>query len=194
MPVGELERLDELRFRNLLGGAFDHDDVVFRADVNQIEIAFVALLVRRIGDELAIHATDAHRADRSGERNVGNGERGRGAVDRENVGIVLAIRAEQHRDDLRVVKITGGKERPQRPIRHARSERLLFGGTAFAFEIAAGKFSDGRRFFAIIDRERKPILAFLDFGGGDGAGEHHGVAAGDDDGAVGEFGDFAGLD
>ena len=65
---------------------------------------------------------------------------------------------------------------------------------AFAFEIAAGKFADCRRFFAIINRERKPILAFLDLSGGDGAGKHDGVAAGDDDGAVGEFGDFAGFD
>ena len=60
----------------------------------------------RIGDELAIDATDAHRADRAGERNVGNAERRGSAVDRENIGIVLAIRAEQNRDDLRVVKIT----------------------------------------------------------------------------------------
>ena len=64
----------------------------------------------------------------------------------------------------------------------------------FAFEIAAGEFADRGRFFAIIDGERKPILAFLDFGGGDGADEDDGFAAGDDDGAVGELGDFAGFD
>ena len=148
----------------------------------------------RIGDELAIHSPDADRADRPRERNVGNGERGRGAVDRENIGIVLAIGAEQHRDDLGVVKITGRKERAQRPIGHARGERLFFRRTTFAFEIAARKFSDRGRFLAVIDGERKPILALLDCGGGDGADEHHGVAAGDDDGAVGEFGDFAGFD
>ena len=148
----------------------------------------------RVGDELAIDATDAHGADRAGERNVGNAKRGGSAVDRENVGIVLAIRAEQDRDDLRVVKIARREKRPQRPIGHARSERFLFGRTAFAFEIAAGKFSDRRRFLAVIDGEREPILAFLDCSGGDGAGEHHGVAAGDDDRAVGEFGDFAGFD
>ena len=92
-------------------------------------------------------------------------------------GSFCAIGAEQNRDDLRVVKIARGKERPERPIRHARSERFFFGRAAFALEIAAGKFSDRRRFFAIIDREREPILAFLDVGGRDGADEHHGVAA-----------------
>ena len=148
----------------------------------------------RVGDELAVDAADAHRADRAGKRNVGNAERGGGAVDRENIGIILAIGAEQNRDDLRVVKVTRREKRPQRPIGHARGERFLFARAAFAFEIAAGKFSDRRRFFAIIDGEREPILAFLDRGGGDGARQDDGVAAGDDDGAVGELGDFAGFD
>ena len=190
----ELERLDELFFGQFLRGAFDHDDVVFGADVNEIEIALLALGVGRVRDELAIDATDAHRADRTGEWNVGNAERGRGAVDRENIGIVLAIGAEQNRNDLRVVKITRREERPERPIGHARSERFLFGRPAFAFEIAAGKLADRRCFFAVIDGEREPILPLLDLGGGDRADEDHGVAAGDNDGAVGELGDFAGFD
>ena len=194
VAVGEFEGLDELRFRQLQGGAFDHDDVVLGADVNQIEIALGALIVRRVGNELAVDATDADGADRAGERNIGNGERGRGAVDGENIGIVLSIRAQQQGDNLSVVEITRGEERAERAIRHPRGERFLFRGTPFAFEIAAGKSPDRRRFLAIINRERKPILAFLDFGGRDCARHHHGVAAGDDDGAVGEFRDFASLD
>ena len=186
MSVRELERLDESSSGSSSADAFDHDDVVFGADVNEIEIALLAFVVRRVGDELAVHAADAHGADRAGKRNIGNAERGGGAVDRENIGIILAVGAEQNRNDLRVVKITRGKERPERPIGHARGERFFFRRAPFAFEIAAGKFPDRRRFFAIIDRERKPILPFLDCGGGDGAGEHDGVAAGDDDGAVGE--------
>ena len=89
-------------------------------------------------------------------------ERGGCAVDRENVGIVLAIGAEQDRDDLRVVKISLRKERPQRPIDHSRSERFLFRRTAFAFEIAARKFSDGCRFLAVINCQREAILTFFD--------------------------------
>ena len=194
MSVRELERFHELLFRHFLRGAFNHDDVVFRADVNQIEIAVSALVVRWVRDELAIHATHAHRANRAGKWNVGNAERGGRAVDRENIRIVLSVGAEQDRNDLRVVEITRGKERPERPIRHARGERFFFGRPAFAFEIAAGKFSDRRCFFAVIDGERKPILSFLDLGRGDRADEHHGVAGGDDDRAVGELGDFAGFD
>ncbi len=128
------------------------------------------------------------------ERNVRNGQRRGSAVDRENVGIILPIRAQEQRNDLGVVKIACGKERPQRAIRHPRGEGFLLGRAPLALEITAGKFADCRRFFAIIDCERKPILTFLDLGGGDGAAEHHGVTAGNDNGAVGQLRDFASLD
>ena len=107
-------------------------------------------------------AADAHRADRAGERDVGDHERGARAVDGEDVGIVLAVRAEEHGDDLRVVEVALGEERAQRAVRHAAGEDFLFGGTAFALEVAAGELADRGRFFAVIDGEREPVLAFLD--------------------------------
>ena len=137
--------------------------------------------MRRVRNKLAVHAPNADGANRAGERNIRNAQRGGSAVDRENVRIVLSIRAEQNRNDLRIVKIAGGKQRPQRPIGHARSERFFFGGAAFTLEIAAGKFSDGRRLLAIIDREWKPILTFFNCGGGDCARHDDGIAARNDD-------------
>ncbi len=162
MAVRELKRLYELSFRHLLGGAFDHDHIVFRADVNNIEIALGALAVRRVGHKLAVHAADTDSANWPGERNVRNAQRSRCAVHRENVGIIFTVGAKQDRDDLRVVKISLRKEWPQRPIDHARSERFFFRRTAFTLEIAARKFSCRCRFFAIIDREREIILTFFD--------------------------------
>ena len=73
-------------------------------------------------------------------------------------------------------------------------EDFLLGRAAFALEIAAGEFADRGRFFAVIDGEREPVLAFLDRGGGNGGDEDDGFAAADGDGAVGEFGEFAGFD
>ena len=95
MAVGEFERFDEIGFGQFVRRAFDHDDVVFSADVNKIEIALVALIVGRVRNEFAIHPSDAHRTDRTRERNVRNAQRGGSAVDRENVRIILPIRAEQ---------------------------------------------------------------------------------------------------
>ena len=102
-----------------MSGAFNHDDIVFCADVNEIEVAHLALDVSRVRNELAIDAAHAHCTNRTCEWDIGNAERGGRTVDRENIRIVLAVSAEQNRNDLRVVKITRGEERAQRPIGHA---------------------------------------------------------------------------
>ena len=124
------ERSHKLDFRQFVGGAFDHNHVVFRADVNQIEIAVSALRVRWVRDELAIHPADTHGANRSAERNVGNTQRSRCAVERENVGIIFPIRAEEQADDLGVVEISLRKERPKGPIGDAGLRLPLFIGNS----------------------------------------------------------------
>ena len=67
-------------------------------------------------------------------------------------------------------------------------------GPALALEEAAGDAAAGVGSLAVLDGEGKkswPSMADLR---GDDGGEHHGVAAADDDGAVGLLGDLAGLD
>src|SRR2546430_17558364 len=106
MGVGELESYHKRDLRPFLCCAVDHDYVVFCADVNKSEIALSALRVRWVRHELAIHATDTHGANRSSERNVGNTQRSRRAVERENVGVIFPIRAQEQADDLGVVEIS----------------------------------------------------------------------------------------
>src|ERR1043166_8093646 len=45
MRMGELERLNELRLRHFVCGAFDHDHFIFSSDLDKIEIALLALAV-----------------------------------------------------------------------------------------------------------------------------------------------------
>ena len=87
-----------------------------------------------------------------------------------------------------VVTVSLWKQRTDRPINHARGEDFLFRRPAFALEITAGKFPGRCGLFAIINREREVILSFPDRCSRDGAGQHHGVTARDDDSAVGESG------
>ena len=115
----ELQRFQELRFRQLVGGSFDHDDVVFGADVDQIEITVHAIGVTGIGNELAVDPANPDCADWSLEWNVGNAQRCGSAVDRQNIRIILAIGAEQNGNDLGVVKVALGKKRTQWPVGHA---------------------------------------------------------------------------
>ncbi len=64
IPMRELECLCKFSFRYFLCRALDHDYIVFSAYVNKVEIALGALVMRRVGNELAVNATNAHRANR----------------------------------------------------------------------------------------------------------------------------------
>ena len=191
--AGEIETGIEVGLGKFLGCAFDHDDFFSIADIDEVEVAVGALVMRGVDDELAVDATDAHGSDGSSERNVRNAQGGGGAVDRKDVGVVLAIGAQEECDDLCVVKVALRKERAQRTIGHARREDFLFGGTALAFEISAGEFANGGGFFFVFDGEREEVLAFLDGSGRDGGDDDDGVAAANGYGSVGEFGEFAGF-
>ena len=64
-------------------------------------------------------------------------------------------------DDLRLVAVAFGKQRPDRAVDQARDERLLLGRPALALEIAAGDAAGGEGLFLVIDGERKEIDAGL---------------------------------
>ena len=86
-----------------------------------------------------------------------------------------------------------GEERADRTVGEAAGEDFLFGGPAFALEIAARELSGRGRFFAVIHGQREEVLAFLGFGRGHGGHDHDGFTQLDRDGAVGLFGQFAGF-
>ena len=189
-----MQRFHELSLRQLVGGTFDHDDVGLVADVNEVEVAVETLGLRWVDDELTIDAADAHGTDGAREGNVGDAERGGGAVHGADIRIVLAVGAEEDGDDLGVVVVAFREERAQRAVRHAAGENFLFRGAAFALEVTTGEAACGGGFFLVLDGEGEEVLAVLHFRGGDGGDEDDGVTETHGDGAVGEFGKFAGFD
>ena len=155
--LAELQRGVEIRLGDFLGRAFIHHDVVVVADVDKVEVAFGHFRVRRIGDELAVDAADAHRAERPGPRNVADHQRGASADDAQNVRIVFAVRAQHDGLDLDFVVPALGKQRADGAVGEAAGENFLFGRAAFALEVTAGKLAGGGGFFAVIDGQREKI-------------------------------------
>ena len=84
---------------------FHHHDGVGGAGDDEIEIGQIALLICRIDHDLSVEIADAHGADWLHERNLADHERRRCGVDREDVRIVVAVRGENQRDDLRFLTI-----------------------------------------------------------------------------------------
>ena len=152
------------------------------------------LVERRIENIFAVDEADARGADRAHEGRAGKGERGGCRDQRDDIGIVFQVVRERRHDHLGFVAPAFGKERTDRAIDQAGDQRLLFGRTAFALEIAAGNAARSVIFFLVVDGERQKIDAFARLLCRDNGREHGGFAIGGKDGAIGLARHAAGLE
>ena len=184
----------ELFFGEFASAAFDHERFGFGADVNEVEIALGIFVMGGVGDKFSGDASDADGGDRTSPRNIGDHEGGRCAVEGKDIGIILAVGAEENGVDWGVVVVAFGKGGAERAFDHPAGKDFFFGGAAFAAEVASGDATDGGGFFFVFDGEGEEVLAIFDFGGRDGGDDDDGFTHGDEGGAVGEFGKFSGFD
>ena len=182
------ERLDEFFFRKFVSGTFDHDDLGFVTDVNEIEIALLTHSVRWVHNKLAVHTTDTDCADRTCERNVRNTKCCGSAVHRKDVGIVFTISAHEESDDLGVVVVAFREQRTQWAVRHAAGKDFLFGRTAFTLKVATREFASCCGLFLVFNGEWEEVLTIFDLSRGNGSDDNDGVTHADGDGAVSELG------
>ncbi len=191
--LAEFQGSVEVGLGNFLGRTFIHHDVVFIADIDEIEIAFGHFGVSGVGNELAFDATHADGAKRPGPRNVADHQRGAGSVDAQNVRVVLAIGAQHDGLHLHLVIPALRKERADGTVGEAAGEDFLFRRTAFALEVTAGEFSSGGGLFAVIHGQWEEFLSFLGLRCGHGGHDDDGFAQLDGDGSVCLLGEFSGF-
>ncbi len=161
--VPELKRSVEIRFGDFLGRTFEHHEVRFVTDVNDVQIAFEHLGMCGVRDELSAYAANSHGANGPGERKVADHQRGGSTDERQHVGVILPVRAQNNALNLNFVVPTFGKQGTNRPINEARGENLFLGGTSFSFEIPAWELAGSRCFFSVIYGEWEEILTFFRF-------------------------------
>src|ERR1700722_8301650 len=193
MLVGEENGREHLVLGHLPSETLDHRDGGARAGDDQIEIALFQLRMRRQQDQLTADAADPDRASRSEKRDLREVQRGAGADHAKDVRIVLPVGRQGAGHDLDFVDVARGEERADGPVDQARSEDFLSSWPTFTLDEAAGELARGVSFLTVIDGERKKILARSHpalYGGR----ERHGVAEGNDGGAVGLLGELAGFE
>ncbi len=88
-------------------------------------------------------------------------------------------------DHLGFVAPAVDEQRTDRTVDQAGDQRLLFGGTAFALEVAAGDAARGVSLFLVVDSQGQEIDAFARRLGGDNGRKHDGLAVGGDNSAAG---------
>ncbi len=113
-------------FGNDRGAGLDHHDGVASAGDDQVDVRALEVADRGIDHELAVDATNAHRADGAQERDGTDRQGARGRERAEDVGLVLLVRGQDRDHDLDVVLVALGEERPDRPVgQPASQDRLL---------------------------------------------------------------------
>ena len=155
----EGDRLDDVRLGDFVGAGLDHHDRVLGAGDDQVEVSRLDLLVGGERLELALDARDAHGGDGASERDLRHPEGDRCRRGAEDVGRNRAVRGEQRQDDLHLAAVALGEERPDRAVGHARGQRCLVAGAAFAAEEGAGDLANGVHPLFEVDGEREEVDA-----------------------------------
>ena len=193
LGVAEFDGVEHGVFVHFFRARLDHHDAVGGSDDHDVQQALAHLVVGGVHDKRAVDQADAHRADRTEERNVGKRQRRGGAVDAEHVGIIVAVGREDEGDDLRLAAESLGEHGPNRAINLAAGEDFALAHAAFALDEASGETSAGIGVFAVVHSEGEEVDAFAGIGVGDGGGENNVFAEADDGRAVGLFGEFSGF-
>ncbi len=184
--------------RALGATGFDHHDRdvavgKLTAGDDDLERGLVALFEGGVRDPLTVVVGETHRADRAVERNAGNGERGRRAVDRHDVVRVLEVDTEDGRDDLDLVAEVGRERRAQRPVGQTTREDRELAGATLTTEKRTGDLARGIRPLFDVDRQREEVDALTGLRRGD-CRQQRGATDLDDDGACGQRGQLARLE
>ena len=184
MPVAEHDRAEHHLFRQLLRLGLDHQHRIVGAGDDQIELGLGHLVQRRVQHEFVVDEAYSGGADRAHERRAGQRQRGGGRHHRQNVRIVFHVMGENGDDHLRLVAPAVGEQRTDRAIDQAGDQRLLFGGAAFALEIATGDAACGVGLFLVVDGQGQKVDAFTRRLRCDDGREHNGLAIGGHDCAI----------
>ncbi len=194
LQVAAPDALEHQLLGDLVGPGFHHHHRLFGADHDEIEVRHVAQAVGGVHHHLAVDQAHPHRAHRVVERDVGEHQRHRGAVDGQDVRIVLAVGREAEGDDLGVGGVAFGEQGAQRAVDLAGGDDLLLRRPAFALEEAPGNAARGVGVLAIVDRQRQEVPLGGTFVLHAGRGEHDRIAVADGAGPVGLLGQVTRFD
>ena len=145
-----------------------------------------------VDDEVAVDLADAHSADGRRERDVGDHQRGGGAVHGEHVVGVDVVNRHRQRHELGLMPPALGEQRADRTVDQARGQRRLLPRATLALEERAGDLPGRVHPLLDVNRQGQEIhVAEVARGRGT---KNHGVARTDDDGTGGLLGQLAGFE
>jgi hypothetical protein len=176
LQMRQLDGLHHHRFGHFVGVRFDHHHMVRATGDHQLQVRKFADFAVRVDNKVAVHIPDAHGAERSVPRDVGDGERGGRADDAQHSGRMVKIHRERQHNHLHLVAHALREQRANRAVYEASLHYRFVGGAAPALNKAARDFPDGVLTLLEVHNQREKVdigARFLAHRRGD---QHHALA------------------
>ena len=191
--VGQPDALQDYLFGDLNRTGLDHHDGVAIAGDDHVEVSGVAALEAGIDGVVAAVPGHAAGADGPFERNLADGQRGRGGNHAQRFGRMVFVHRQHGDDDLHLVVEPLGEQRPDAAVSQAGGKDGLGAGASLASEEAAGDLADGVEPLFKLHRQGQEVDPLPGLVGHHGGGQQDGLSAGYGHGAVGLLGQSTGL-
>jgi hypothetical protein len=194
-PLGRLaDRRERIRLADLERLAFEHHETIGADADRELEIGLLALGRAREREPLSVHTLDAQAASGALRGNRAHVQRRARGEDREALEIAARFGAEDLDLDLHLVAILVGEQRADRAVDQPAAQGLVVEDAALAPAEATRDATGGRELLAILDGQRKEVLARLRCRGGRDRGQYDIVAAACEHGTMGLTRDAARLE
>ena len=179
---------------DLVGTGLDHDDLFLAGGQRQGEVAVLALLLRGVQHDLAVHQTDKHTGNRAVPGNIRHGDGQGRTVHAGNFGRAVGVLAHDGHGHADIVAHILGEQRADGAVHNAGGQDGVLAGAALTAHEAARDAACGVEFLLKLDAQGEEIDAVAGLVAHRDVAEHAGLAVADHGAAVGQTAHFAGLD
>ena len=176
---------------HLVGTGLDHDDLIHGGGNGQGKVAHLALFLRGVQHDLAVHQAHLHAADGAVPRDVGHGSDQRSTDHTGDLRAAVGVQTHDGHGDAHVVAHFLGEQRAHGAVHHAAGQDGALTGAALTAHKAAGDAACGVELFLILDVQREEIHALAGLGAHDHIAQNAGLAVADQRTGVGQTAHFA---
>ena len=157
--IRQINGLDHLCLRNLIGSGLDHDDLISGGRDGQLKIGNGVLLQRRIDNQLSVNHSDLRRSAGTVKRNIGNRCRDRRSQHGNNLRIAVRIHRHYHVVQGHIVPVILREKRTHGAVNDTGGKNRVLGSLALALVEASWNFTHRVHLLLVLYRERKEIHA-----------------------------------
>ena len=158
--MSKADRLDDLFLGEFVHLPFDHGHRLLRPCDGDLHPPLFLSDGVGADNKLPIFHPHLHSGNRSGERGLGDHQRGRGAEDSEDARGAVRLSREDCGDDLHLFLVPLWEQGPDRSVDHARTEDRDIARSSFPLEEPSWDLSARIEPLLVIDTEREIIEVF----------------------------------